>query len=118
MQNLKMFLEYRTVNEVVIKCSETGKEINPEYTIDDEESLNDLINRYKQNKQQFENASIFFCYLKGNTWIAKTKINYSLDLGRISDKFLSSGKVNYSLDDVKSLVESGDTMIIFVNKIQ
>ena len=56
MQNLKMFLEYRTVNEVVIKCSETGKEINPEYTICDEESLNDLINRYKQNKQQFENT--------------------------------------------------------------
>ena len=48
MQNLKMFLEYRTVNEVVIKCSETGKEINPEYTIYDEESLNDLIKPFNE----------------------------------------------------------------------
>ena len=59
MKDIRIFLEYRTVNEVKIKCSQTGEEINPEYTVYDETSLNSVISRYKQNKEQFKDLSIF-----------------------------------------------------------
>ena len=114
MKDIRIFLEYRTVNEVKIKCSQTGEEINPEYTVYDETSLNSVISRYKQNKEQFKDLSIFFCHLKGNSWIAKTKVEYTMDLGRMSDKFLSSDKVNYSFDDIIKLMEDGNTMLIFI----
>jgi hypothetical protein len=113
MKDLRIFLEHRTVNEVKIKCSQTGEEIHPEYIVYDETSLNSVISRYKQNKEQFKDLSIFFCHLKGNSWVAKTKVEYTMDLGRMSDKFLSSGKVDYSFDDVITLMEDGDTMLIF-----
>lgn len=114
MKDLKLFLEHRTTNEIKIKCSKTGQEIDPEYTVYDEESLNQLITRYKQNKEQFEDLKIFFCYLKGNSWIAKTGIEYVMNLSRMNDKFLSSGKVDYSFDDVIALLEDGDTMLIYM----
>ena len=39
MKDLKLFLEHRTIDQVTIKCEQTGEEIKPEYTIYDEESL-------------------------------------------------------------------------------
>ena len=54
MKDIRIFLEYRTVNEVKIKCSQTGEEITSEYTVYDETSLNSVISRYKQNKEQFK----------------------------------------------------------------
>ena len=44
----------------------------------------------------------------------KTKVEYTMDLGRMSDKFLSSDKVNYSFDDIIKLMEDGNTMLIFI----
>ena len=114
MKELRLFLEHRTINSISIKCSKTGQEIEPEYTIYDEESLKSIINRYKQNKDQFDDLHIFFCSLKGNSWVAKTDTEYIMDLSRISDKFLSSGKVDYSYDDIVTLIEDGDVMLIFV----
>ena len=37
-----------------------------------------------------------------------------MDLGRMSDKFLSSDKANYSFDDIIKLMEDGNTMLIFI----
>ena len=116
MKDIRIFLEHRVVNEIKIKCSKTGQEIDPEYTVYDEESLNSIISRYKQNKEQFDDLYIFFCHLKGNSWIAKTDIVYTMNLSRMNDKFLSSNKIDYSFDDIVNLIEDGNTMLIFVNK--
>ena len=113
MKDLKLFLEHRTIDQVTIKCEQTGEEIKPEYTIYDEESLTDLIRKYKLNKDQFDNLDIYLVKLIGNKWIAKTKTKYNIDLGRMNDKFLSSDKMDYSYDDIVMLLEDQDMMIIF-----
>lgn len=113
MKDLKLFLEHRTIDQVIIKCDQTNKEINPEYIIYDEESLTDLIRKYKLNKNQFDNLDIYLVKLIGNKWIAKTKTKYNIDLGRMNDKFLSSDKIDYSYDDIVMLLEDKDMMIIF-----
>ena len=123
MKDIRIFLEHRTINEILehrtlneikIKCSKTGQEIDPEYTVYDEESLNSIISRYKQNKEQFNDLNIFFCQLKGNSWIAKTDTVYTMNLSRMNDKFLSSDNIDYSFDDIINLIEDGNTMLIFV----
>ena len=114
MKSLRMFLEYRTVDQIKFKCATTGKVIEPLYYIYDEQSLQNIVNKYKQNKEQFNDTSIFFAKPQGNSWSVKTSTNYTIDISRMSDKFLSSGTVDYSYDDIVSLLEDGDTMIVFV----
>ena len=117
MKDLRIFLEHRTINEITIKCDQTGKDIEPEYTIYDEQSLQTIVNKYKQNKEQFENLNIYFVKLNSqHKWIAKTGIPYKIDMGRMNDKFLSSDKIDYAYDDIITLLEDGDLMIIFCKK--
>ena len=114
MKDIRIFLEHRTIDQIIIKCEQTGEEIKPEYTIYDKDSLNDLIRKYKLNKEQFDNLDIYLVKLIGNKWIAKTKTKYNIDLGRMNDKFLSSDKIDYSYDDIVMLLEDKDMMIIFL----
>lgn len=114
MKDIRLFLEHRTVDEIKLKCSQTGEEIDPIYVAYDKDSLDEIIQQYKQNKNGFDNLSIFFAYLKGNSWIVKTKINYTMNIDRIQDKFLSSKNVDYSYDDIISLISDDDIMVIYV----
>jgi len=112
MKDLKMFLEHRTINEVKFKCEKTGEEMNPEYTVYDKESLDDFIKKYKLNKEQFEHYSFYFAQLKGNHWVVKTNTPCEFNIIRMNDKFLSTGTIDYSYDDVITLTEDGDTMLV------
>jgi hypothetical protein len=114
MKDIRIFLEHRIVNEIKIKCSQTDKEIDPEYVIYDEDSLNSVISLYKQNTEQFNDLSIYFCKQKGNSWIANTNIEYIMDLSRMMDKFMSSCKQSYSYDDILSILNNDNIMIIFI----
>ena len=112
MKDLRLFLEHRTINEIKIKCEQTGKEIEPEYTIYDKFSLDEFIKKYKANKDQFNKYSFNFAYLKGNNWIVKSDNSYILDITRINDKFLSSDSKEYSYDDIIKMLEDGNIILI------
>lgn len=113
MKDLRLFLEHRTKDQIKIIDNKTNKELNPEYSIYDENSLQSFINKYKLNKDQFKDYQIYFAYIKDNTWVVKTSIKYQLNLGRVNDKFLSNGTIDYSYNDIVNLLD-GDLMIIII----
>ena len=112
MKSLQLFLEYRTASEIKYIIDKTNKQVNPEYEIYDEDSMTLFINRYKQNKDQFSDYHIYFCQLKGNVWVINTKVDFDIDLGRMNDKFLSSKRVDYSYDDVLSLLDDQNMLVV------
>lgn len=117
MKSLTQFVfEYRVKNEISIKCEQTKEEIDPDYVIYDKSSLDEFIQKYKNNKEVYDDKIFFFIEQKGNDWLAKTKTEYHIDVYRMTDKFLSSDKQSYSYDDLLSILENGDKMIIIVDK--
>ena len=112
MKDLRLFLEHRTTDLIKFKCEQTNKEINPFYYIYDKESLDNFINKYKLHKEQFKDSRYYFAVKNKNYWKVQTKVNYTFDVSRRIDKFLSSDKISYSYDDVISLIEDGDKMLV------
>ena len=114
MISLRTFLEHRVSDQIKFKDNKTNKEIVPSYIIYDEESLQSILNRYKQNKESFKDLSIYFAYNKNNSWIIQTNLEYNIDISRINDKFLYSNKIDYGYDDIVSLLEDGKLMIVIL----
>lgn len=115
MKTLKLYLESK-VEKIKFKCEQTGKEIEPIYVALSKESLDSIIQKYKLNKEQFNDLLIFLSVEQNNSWIVKTKTNYKLDISRTNDKFISSNNINYSYDDVINMIENENKMLVFVKE--
>lgn len=115
MKSLKQYIfEYKTKDEITIKCEKTNQVIDPEYTIYDKSSLDAIIQRYKNDKDNWQNKSFYFIELKGKDWVAHTNNEYKMDIYRMTDSFLKSSKDKYSYDDSVRSLEEGDKMLIVV----
>lgn len=113
MKSLKQFIfEYKTKDEVYIKCEQTGEVIDPELTIYDKSSLDNFIQKYKNNKDNWQDKSLCLVQQKGNDWTARTKNALKIDIYRMTDSFLSSQKDKYSYNDVVDLLEQGEMLIV------
>lgn len=113
MKSLKQFIfEHRVKDEIVIKCEQTKEEIDPEYVIYDKASLDDFIQKYKNDKDNWQNKQLYIIEQKGNDWIAKTKSALKIDIYRMVDSFLSSNDIKYSYNDIVDILEGGEKMLI------
>lgn len=117
MKSLKQFVfEYRVKNEITIKCEQTKEVIDPEYVIYDQESLDDYVQKFKNNKENFENKAYFFVIQKGKDWLAQTKHEFQMNVDRATDKFLTDDNQVCSYDELVKLLETGEKMLIVVEK--
>lgn len=113
MKSLKEFiLEHRTKDTINIKCEQSGELIDPEITIYDKSSLDNFIQKYKNDKDNWQDKKLYIIEQKGNDWIAKTKTSLKIDIYRMTDSFLSSNDMKYSYDDIVDILENGEKMLI------
>ena len=111
---IRVFLEYRTSNEIVVKCEVSNKPCEVIDYIYDQESLDGFVDTCKKNIS--ENKDIFLCELVGNSWIAKTKQKLYMDINRPNDNFITYKNKKYSYNDILEMIDSGNYMIVTLYK--
>ena len=110
-------LEGRTINEIKIKDVASNKEIEPKMYAFDKNSLDKLIEKYKNNNEYWNDKSIHLTSVKNkSTWEIDSTEEYKFKVYQQNDDFFYSDNNTFTYDDLIDMIENESKMIIVINK--
>ena len=123
MRNLTQYinsilLEGRTIDEIVVK-DQHNKEVDVVYYCYDEESLNDILKKYKAVGKYWIDKGFFLATLKNkSTWIVDTDKEFHVNDYRPNADFFEYDdcEEEYTYKELVELLNQGETMVIVINK--
>ena len=118
MQDLKLFLEGRTIDEVTVKDIKTNKKVDVAYYCYDKESLNKVSYQYEHVGKYWIDKGFFIAILKNkSTWVVNTNKEFEMHTWQPNGEYLKyNNKEKYTYKELLELLEQGETMLIVVNK--
>lgn len=109
-------VEGRTIDEIKIK-DQKNKNVDIVYCAYDEESLNDICNKYQNVGKYWIDKIFCIATLKNkSTWITDTSKEFKLNTYQPNGDFLEYNNESYTYKELVDLLEKGETMLIVINK--
>lgn len=120
MKDLRVFLEGKTIEEVIVKDIKTNKEVDVVYYCYDKESLDDIVfNKYKNVGKYWIDKGFFLAKLKNkSTWTINTDEEWNIHTWRPNGDFIerNENEEEYTYDELLELLDKGETMLVVINK--
>lgn len=118
MKHLKDFiLEGRTIDEVKVKDTVTNKEVTPVLYAYDKDSLDKLIDKYKNTSEYWEDKGIYLTSNKNkSTWEVDTTEEYKFKVYQKDQDFFYSDNTSFTYDDLLGMINDEEKMIVVLNK--
>jgi hypothetical protein len=117
MKDIKEYiLEGRNSDIIKIK-NQNGKEVKPVWTAYDDESLTDLVKKYKYTHEYWIDKGFFLAKLKNkSTWEVNMKKEFSMNDYQPNGEFLKCKRETYTEKEISDMLKTGEIMLIVLNK--
>ena len=119
MKDFKLFLEGRTVDEVIVKDVKTKKKVDVAYYCYDKESLDKVTDQYEHVGKYWIDKGFFLATLKNkSTWVVDMDKEFKMHTWRPNGDFIErdENEEEYTYKELIELLEKGETMLIVINK--
>ncbi len=119
MEDLKIFLEGKTIDEVTVKDIKTNKKVNVAYYCYDKESLDKVSKQYESVGKYWIDKYFYLATLKNkSTWVVNLDEEYSMNIWQSNGKFIycKENEYQYTYEELIDLLEEGKTMLVVINK--
>jgi hypothetical protein len=119
MKDIRIFLEGKTVDEIVIKDIKTKKEVDVVYYCYDKESLYKVSDQYERVGKYWIDKGFFLATLKNkSTWVVDMDKEFHMNTWRPNADFIecNDNEEEYTCNELLELLEKGETMLVVVNK--
>lgn len=119
MIDLKLFLEGKTIDEVIIKDINSNKKVNVAYYCYDKESLDKVSKQYETVGKYWKDKGFFLAKLKNkSTWTVDIDKEFYMNTWRPNGDFIeyNDNEEEYTYKELLELLDQGDTMLVVINK--
>ena len=118
MIDLKLFLEGKTIDEVIIKDINSNNKVDVVYYCYDKESL-DKVSKQYDHIDKLKDKGFFLASLKNkSTWVVDMNKEFHMNTWRPNGDFIKcdDNEEEYSYKELLELLDQEDTMLVVINK--
>ena len=117
MIDLKLFLEGKTIDEVIVKDINSNNKVDVVYYCYDKESL-DKVSKQYDHIDKLKDKGFFLASLKNkSTWVVDMNKEFHMNTWRPNDDFIKyDDNEEYTYKELLELLDRGDTMLVVINK--
>ena len=118
MKDLRTYIiEGRTMDTVQVKDTASNRTVEPKMYAYDKESLDKLIDKYKNNSEYWEDKGIYLTSSKNkSTWEVDTTEEFKFKVYQQNDEFFYSDNNTFTYDDLIGMLDGQGKMIVVLKK--
>ena len=119
MKDIRIFLEGKTVDEVIVKDIKTNKKVDVVYYCYDKESLDKVSKQYEHVGKYWKDKGFFLATLKNkSTWVVDMNKKFEIHTWQPNGEYLKceDTEEEYTYKELIELLEKGETMLVVINK--